>query len=311
MLMTTLSAGLEQSRTPVSMLDRILDQSAGLVEEALESAGQVLESAEVLLEQPEVRALAVNTLVLVLMAVVALLFFLRSKTAKLAPFDIGLESITLLALGCLAMAYIEVRFVPPYLVKSICKITLFVACIFLFQITNPEVSMLRMFRLQRPRQLLLALGGGLLVYGFILSAYLIFRNYVDLSLISSSLINDSSINRDNFLGVALYISFVNSLLEEIFFRGYAFLSLRDHVPEKYAHAVSALAFSLYHFAIMANWFSLWIFLLLLASLFVAGLLFNWVDAKSGNIYNSWLIHMFANFAINTIGLLMFGFVPMG
>ena len=306
-----LSAKSWLSGLPSDVLDQFLGRSADLFEDAMEQADVLLETAEELLEQPEVRALAVGSLVVVLMAVVALLFFVRNRALRWAPIGVGLESITLLVLGCLAMAFIEVQFRPSYLVKCICKITLFVACIFLYQLTNPGVSMLGMFRVKKPRQLLGALGGGLLVYAFILMSYLLFRDYVDLRVISASLTGDSSINRDNFLIVALYVSFFNSLLEEIFFRGFAFLSLREQVPERYAHAVSALAFSLYHFAIMANWFSLWIFLLLLVSLFVAGLLFNWVDSKSGNIYNSWLIHMFANFSINTIGLLMFGLVPMG
>lgn len=45
--------------------------------------------------------------------------------------------------------------------------------------------------------------------------------------------------------------------------------------------------------------------LMLATLLPAGgLIFNWLNEKLGCIYGSWLTHMFANFAINTIGFLL-------
>ncbi len=55
---------------------------------------------------------------------------------------------------------------------------------------------------------------------------------------------------------------------------------------------------------MAGWFDWWVFALAMLGLFVGGLLFNWLNAKQKNIYTSWLTHMFANFAINTIGFLL-------
>jgi hypothetical protein len=37
-------------------------------------------------------------------------------------------------------------------------------------------------------------------------------------------------------------------------------------------------------------------------------IFNILNEKSENIYASWLSHMFANFAINTIGFILFGII---
>ena len=289
-------------------LDRVAQSAAAIPAMAAELVDSAVDVAEELMEQPEVQVLAVNTLLVVLLCVVGLLFYVSRRALQHAPYGSGLQSITFMILGCLFICFIEVGYRPPYLIKSVCKITLFVACITLFQLCNREARMLDMFQKPSVRQLLIATGGGLVIYGFILGSFFFFRSHIDLSHIALSLTQDSSISRDNFLFVSLYISFFNSLLEEIFFRGFAFLSLRRAVPERIAACVSALAFSLYHFVIMASWFKLWIFLLLLLSLFVAGLLFNWVDSKSDNIYNSWLIHMFSNFAINTVGFLMFGMV---
>lgn len=41
-------------------------------------------------------------------------------------------------------------------------------------------------------------------------------------------------------------------------------------------------------------------LLALVGLAIGGLIFDYVDDRSGTIYNSWIIHMFADFAIMTI-----------
>ena len=38
---------------------------------------------------------------------------------------------------------------------------------------------------------------------------------------------------------------------------------------------------------------------------IGGMIFNKFDEKSETIYLSWLVHMFANFATNSIGFLLF------
>ena len=54
-----------------------------------------------------------------------------------------------------------------------------------------------------------------------------------------------------------------------------------------------------------GWFNIGLWILAIIGLFVGGCLFNLIDDKSKSIYPSWFVHMFANFAINTIGFIMF------
>ena len=96
---------------------------------------------------------------------------------------------------------------------------------------------------------------------------------------------------------------MNSLLEELFFRGFLFLNLK-HRSRRFAYVFSAGAFAAYHVAMMIGWFSPVLWLLVMAGLFVGGLIFNWLNEKQESIYPSWLVHMFANFAINTIGFIL-------
>jgi membrane protease YdiL (CAAX protease family) len=61
-------------------------------------------------------------------------------------------------------------------------------------------------------------------------------------------------------------------------------------------------------AIIGSWFSPLIFLLAMAGLFIGGLIFNYLNERNGNIINSWVVHLMANLAINTVGLIMFEMV---
>lgn len=46
--------------------------------------------------------------------------------------------------------------------------------------------------------------------------------------------------------------------------------------------------------------------LLLVWLIVGGCIFNYLNERNDSIYSSWFVHMFANFAINTVGFILFG-----
>ena len=198
---------------------------------------------------------------------------------------------------------------PQYFIKSLIKIALFLLVpLVYFLLNRAERGELKKLFKPRCRELLLSLSLGLGIFAVILGGYFLLRGVIDFSGIAGKLTGDVGVNRDNFVFVSLYISFVNSLLEEFFFRGFAFLTLKRNTTRKFAHSFSALAFSLYHAGMMIGWFGIGIVLLALAGLYVGGVIFNILNEKSENIYASWLSHMFANFAINTIGFILFGII---
>ena len=209
-------------------------------------------------------------------------------------------------LGCAAMAYIESVLRPVYPVKSALKWAVFAGCIVLYLLLSKDRTPLRAFG--RPDRHSLRLAGALAagVFVVITGGYLLLSPWLDFSAITDNLGAKEGITAATFPFVALYISFGNSFLEEFFFRGFAFLSLREFFP-RFARLFSALAFSLYHVTIMDGWFSPALFLLLTAALVVAGLLFNWLD-RQGTIWPAWLVHMAANLAINFIGMYLFGII---
>ncbi|MBQ4344013.1 MAG: CPBP family intramembrane metalloprotease [Erysipelotrichaceae bacterium] len=156
------------------------------------------------------------------------------------------------------------------------------------------------------KNLLFSFGLGAFVYFVIMSAYFIFRNMIDLNTIQNALLSNVGVSAENFLFVALYISFINSFLEEFFFRGYAFILLKDHVKPSFAYLFSASLFAFYHVGMTISWFHPVIYVLAMLGLLLGGMIFNALNDRFGTIYSSWIVHMFANFAINTVGFILFG-----
>lgn len=209
---------------------------------------------------------------------------------------------------CLAMALVEVVLAPGYAAKSGIKALLFLAAPMLFLLASRKGSISSLFRMKPGGwrfSVLLATG----TFVGILGAYAMLGDFFDFSSVAPALEDNMGISKDNFVWVALYISLVNSLLEEFFFRGFAFLTLIPAAGKKTAYLFSATSFALYHVAIMNGWFSPGLMILLIGSLFAAGILFDWLDEKKGSILPSWMVHISANFAINAIGFMLLGIIP--
>ncbi len=206
---------------------------------------------------------------------------------------------------CLVMAWVDGVIQANYFQKSAIKLILFLLFPAIYACYDKKLAIRSLFHLKREGfRLAIPLAVG--VYVAILGGYFFLKDVFDFSGITRSLTENIGVTGKNFLFVSLYISFVNSLLEEFFFRGFAFLTLQRSLGKKFAYVFSAASFALYHIAMMIGWFSIELFLLVLVGLFIGGLLLNYLNAKSQTVYPSWLVHMFANFAINTIGFLLFG-----
>ncbi|MCI8335832.1 MAG: CPBP family intramembrane metalloprotease [Peptococcaceae bacterium] len=212
----------------------------------------------------------------------------------------------LIFIGCLMMFWVELVLQPGYFGKSIMKLCLFALLPLVYcNLKRPRIS-LSFCKIPQGKSLIHCLlwGGG--VYAFIIIAYFLFAAFIDLPHIATLLQDNLAVNKENFIFVAGYIAMMNSFLEEFFFRGIAYFPLTSIWGKRRAALFSASAFSLYHVAILFGWFPLWMFLLVLAGLFIAGLFFLWLDERYQTILGSWLVHGCANLAINTIGLFMFG-----
>lgn len=209
----------------------------------------------------------------------------------------------LVLICCGIMAWVEGVLRPVYPVKSALKLAVFLGGAGLYVLLTRDLGPFRAFR--RPQRIKLAALLALGVLVFLLGGYLLLSPWLDLSAIPENLAAKEGITRETFPLAAAYITLCNSLLEEFFFRGFAFLTLYRAGYTKLAYGFSALAFALYHVSITSNWGSPVLILLMVAGLTAAGLLFNWLD-REGSLLPSWLVHMGANLGTNTVGFILFG-----
>lgn len=206
--------------------------------------------------------------------------------------------IILVVVSCIAMAIVETVIEPTYVVKSALKVVFFLILPIVFMKIVDE-KIFDSFALDKKSILkLLGLGAG--IYALIMGAYFLTRGVFDYTALVDSLSADQHVTPDSFIWIALYISFGNSLLEEFLFRLIAFIVLSRHAPKPVAYVFSSVLFAVYHIAMIGKSFPLPLLALALVGLAAGGCIFNYVDDKNKNIYNSWIIHMFADFAIMTI-----------
>ena len=207
--------------------------------------------------------------------------------------------------GCLCMGIVDAVIQPGYITKSGIKIVLFLLLPILYAQFDKSCDLKYLFRPGK-KGILIALGLGAAVYAVILGGYFLTRNIIDYSNVTSSLTSGMGITAENFIYVSLYISLMNSFLEEFFFRGYGFITLKKYTSRKVAYLFSSSLFAVYHIGMLVEMFHFGALLLLLLGLIVGGCIFNYLNERNDNIYPSWFVHMFANFAINTVGFILFG-----
>ena len=208
-----------------------------------------------------------------------------------------------------AITLIDAFVHPDYFLKVPIKIVFFLILPMLFFVMNKsDLRELKKLFVFRKKGLLHALLLGIAVYAVILGGYFLTRNIFDFSNVTASLTDGMGVTAENFIYVSLYISFMNSFLEEFFFRGYGFITLKKYTSRKFAYLFSSVIFAVYHIGMLVVMFNIGILLLLLAGLIAGGCIFNYLNEKNDNIYPSWFVHMFANFAINTVGFILFGII---
>ncbi|SDR00480.1 CPBP family intramembrane glutamic endopeptidase [Virgibacillus salinus] len=188
-----------------------------------------------------------------------------------------------------------------YLYKTIAKVIIFFLVLFIFHyITKSKTTYFATRRIDTKRlkiSVSLGIGASLILIG----TYFVLKDHIDFAQISENLAQ-KNITGDTFLFISIYIIFGNSFLEEIFFRGFIFKNLQQK-HRLFAYIYSSFLFAIYHTAIFLTWFNIGLFLLALIGLFTIGLVFNWLNENSSNIYNSWLVHIIADIGIIIIALI--------
>ena len=120
---------------------------------------------------------------------------------------------------------------------------------------------------------------------------------------SDALTAKEHLTRENFWIVFLYIIVVNSFLEEAFFRGFLFHAFQPFGTLR-AYLAGSFLFAVYHIGIVSGWFGPLMMILCILGLMGAGLFLQYIEEKNDTLLASWMVHAFANLAINTVGTIV-------
>lgn len=143
-----------------------------------------------------------------------------------------------------------------------------------------------------------AIGSGILIMSVIIMSFILLKPFINLDELIVDL-KDTGVTATVFPFIAFYILFGNSLLEEFYFRG-LLPSLMGN--SKIRLLVPSLLFAVYHIAIFLPWFDPVLLAVAVAGLWLGGVIFQFVNEKSGTILPSWTIHMFADIGVLLVGV---------
>jgi len=192
--------------------------------------------------------------------------------------------------------YVDAALRLNYLNKVLIKISLIVLSYILGRIIGLDFNFLKPEKTKAYKKGLVV---SIIAFAVIIIGFLVIRNYLDYQVMIDEFKNKYELTGIKFFIASIYLVVFNAFLEEYFFRGFVFFNLNNR---KFAYVFSSLAFSIYHISNFKNWFTNDLLIIIpLVGLFLSGVLFNYLDSKSKDIYNSYIPHFTADLAIVIIG----------
>jgi membrane protease YdiL (CAAX protease family) len=219
------------------------------------------------------------------------------------------QTIALFILGSLALLIIEPHFNFDYWQKALVKVLIFIGAPLYLNIRFPMLnpfSSIGFTKIKMIKAILL----GMIVYILVIVAFILIQPFLSFETIKSSLLDNVNVTKENFIFVALYISLINSWIEEFFFRGFGYFSVKPILGKMKTYILSSMLFAIYHIGIVGDWAHPILVVISIIGLFFVGIFFILLNERNENFVSSWMVHMFANLAINTIGLHMFGIIHL-
>lgn len=167
---------------------------------------------------------------------------------------------------------------------------------------------LRLPKLQR-QHLLVGTVSGLLFFAIIVGAYLLIgKQWIDVVEIRNRAQEVGFLaglfNRTVYIvyiASGLFYSFINSLIEELVWRGFVYSQCEVLIPAKLAVFLSALFFTLHHIIDLAAYFDWRVIVLGSSAVFIAGVVWSWFYRIHRSIWPSYISHVLADLAIFVVG----------
>ena len=198
---------------------------------------------------------------------------------------------------------------PSYFFSSLYKVVFLFPFLYfsLFEIRSFRIKVFSGFSvLQFKKHFLSAFLWGISFSAIYAFAFFLFRPLLSGDVITSALNSFAAITSSNILLIGLYIIFVNSLLEEFFWRGFFFVEVSSLYGKVLGYIFTGIGFSLYHIAFFYSWFSLPFVLLAALGLFCYSLFMCFLFERYKDLFTCWFIHGLVDIVQIFIALYLFG-----
>ena len=208
--------------------------------------------------------------------------------------------------ACSVLYYTEQYIGVSYAYKASLKVFLFFIFPLLGIYRMKETRIRDFLGLEHVRWVDIKLGlmiGGI-AFLTLIGLAVLFVPMIDFVSMRGELAHKLQVTKKTFIFVGLYITFINSFLEEIFFRGVLLLSYLRNKQKVFGILFSAILFGVYHMAMFQTWFPPLLVVLCVLGLIFVGISFNLINIKTKSFINSWIIHIIADSAIMLVGYKM-------
>ena len=211
-------------------------------------------------------------------------------------------------IAVITLVVLEYVFGLQYISKQVARLILFII-IPLVMIYVIKGSTIRdKIKVTRPtlKELKIPLIASVVIFIGTIGGYFLIQFMFDMEKVIEGLA-DIGIGMHNVWVWVIYLSFVNSFIEEFFFRGYIYYSLENR-SKLLAIIVSSAMFSFYHVVLMALLFNIWTVVFTIVGLFIVGVFLAYINKFGKSFINSWIIHISADIAVVLIAIYMFATV---
>jgi membrane protease YdiL (CAAX protease family) len=203
------------------------------------------------------------------------------------------------------LVLLEQLFGLQYISKQVARIILFVGIplVTIYFIRGSNIKEEIQFEKPTLKELKIPLISSLVIFLGTIGGYALIQFMFDASKVVEGL-EEIGIGMHNVWLWGIYLSFINSLIEEFFFRGYVYFAL-EKKSTKLAIVVSSIMFSFYHVVLMISLFDVWTVVFTVVGLFIVGVFLAYINRFGKSFINSWIIHISADIAVVLIGIYMF------
>ena len=211
-------------------------------------------------------------------------------------------------LAIVALIVLEEVFAFEYIPKQILRISLFLI-VPLFGIYVLRKSNLKTeIKFEKPtlKELKLPLLISIVIFIGTIGGYFLLQFMFDADVVVQGG-EELGIRPSNIWIWGIYLVFINSLIEEFFFRGYIFYTIEKN-NYTLAIIVSSVLWAVYHVIIFMTIFPIYTVIFTIIGLSIIGVLLAYINRYGKSFINSWIVHIFADIAVVIVLLYMYTLV---